>query len=88
MSKSVNVAACVTKKFSHLVKAYVKRSTYQNTSDLIRAILREEIKREAPDLYQKFTRGDATHLKSILSDDNGSKKKGVDNRDDRDLGRE
>ena len=67
MSKAVSVAACVTENFSHLVKAYVERSTYQNTSDLIRAILRDEIKREDPDLYQRFTRGDTT----------GSGKKGV-----------
>ena len=46
-------------------RARVERSTYQNTSDLIRAILRDEIRREAPDLYQRFTSGDATDPEGV-----------------------
>lgn len=60
MSKPISVGACVTENFKSLVKAYVKRSTYQNTSDFIRAALRAEIKEEAPDLFQKFTCGEST----------------------------
>lgn len=48
------IATRVTKRFADLLEKYCQQDAHVNLADLIRDAIREKIRREAPELYNRL----------------------------------
>ena len=48
------ISTRVTEPLAKIVEEYLRRDTHVNPADLMRDALREKLKRDVPDLYEKM----------------------------------
>jgi len=56
--KLVVVSTRITEPFAKIIEEYMRRDAHVSPADLLRDALREKIRNEAPDLYEKLHRGE------------------------------
>jgi len=52
--KLIVVATRITEPFAKILEEYMMRDAHASPADLLRDALREKIKRDTPDLYEKL----------------------------------
>ena len=54
------ISTRITEPLAEVIEEYLRRDAHVTPADLLRDALREKLKRDVPDLYQRMYQGDVT----------------------------